>query len=623
MDSRRHLLRPVALGLLPLVLVLITTPLMTASASGLASPSANVMVSIDRMVYPDGLYRADFATTGACAPASDAVQVLAASCGDPAAANASSGTVRMVKLGFDASRRVEAVSADAPLLETRQAAASEQFDRVIVRLAEEGDLRIEISGSPADGLDPQPVAGSASSGGTIAGRSAIWTVPNAAPGTHEFSVRFSPGAPDGFAGTYVPRVTVTRTASGDRLLDHVGAPPPPVWPVMVQRTSTLVMAQHVAPTYGPPVPGTEPFVATTEPLPAAWSTEAWLDAAGTYNSAASGVVSASSVGRIEEIAPEAKDVVNVAGITVARPSIPRAEKIREFIGIDSNPDTSEILGFDHTVSTASPTTLENPPEGPLAGTFWDGDAAIVGSVAGIGEVSGDRAGPPTSDTGTIAADWAGNASVAWSGLWANNLPSGEPNALNYARYLRDAQNAVLDAAGYEGGYGPYSTVVMTEASIPVVARGGDIDNREGSLRDGDVFTVGIPQGHTFAGALTFTVWMPETNYKYKQVVTGGDLTITPQIGSGGIWMESSRSGYDRDWANLHIVTLLSREYGREFDGGLHIESAVAVPLGARGALDVIAADGRALHRKLSPGLWRVMVTPQGLRVTSLGAGRPA
>lgn len=593
------------------------TGLAPAAASAEDAPASQVTISLDRLVFLDGYYRATFTTSGVCAAASDAVQVLEATCGT-GVTDSSIGTVRMAKLGFDASRRVEAVPSDVPFLETGQAAAREQLDRVIVRVHEAGDLRVEVSATPAGGLDPTPVGGSASTGGTIQGRSAVWSVPDAAAGTHEFSVRFAPDAPAGFTGTFVPQVIVTRTVSSERLLDHVGAPPPPMSPVAVRRKSTLVMEQHVAPGYGPPAAGTQPYVAARDALPVSFEGQAWLDASGAYNAPASGAVAAAAMGSLEELAPGSVGVIDTAAIMTSRPWIPGAEKIRAFPTLRRDPETNDVSILDHTVTTATPTALEIPvPQGPAAGTFWDGDSAVVGVVAGIGELSADREAEPQNDLGTVHADWNGNSSVAWSGLWANNAPGGEPNAVNYAKYKRDVENGALGAAGYPGGYGPFPVTAMTSATIPVIARGGDIDNRGGSLREGSPVTIRVPQGHSFAGAGTFTFWMAETGYRHTQSSSPEGLTITPQMDPGGVWMESSQNGYDRDWANLHIVTVFSTELGRQIDGGLLAESAVVVPEGARGAVDFLGVDGSSIRRRLSPGEWRVTLSPEGLSVSSL------
>jgi hypothetical protein len=599
--------------LLLALLALAAAAIAPAAAAPSVIPSADVRVEIDRMVYPDGYYRATFTTRGACVPASDAVQVLTANCGDPVSEDVSSGTVRMAKLGFDVSRRVEAAPSDLPALETSQAVAREQLEHILVRVHEAGGLRVEVGGSPSGGLDPQPVTGSASSGGTITGRSAVWTIPSAAAGLHEFMVRFTPGAPAGFAGTYLPKVTVTRTVTDSRLLDHVGAPPPPMSPVGVQRVSTLVMAQHVGPAYGPPVAGTQAFVPTSQPFPASFEGEAWLDASGSYNGTASGLVKAAEIGSLDDIAPGSVGFVDTAAIMTSRPWIPGSDKVTAWPTIRRDPETNYVSILDHTVSTATPTALEIPvPQGPTAGTFWDGDAAIVGAVAGIGELSADRDADPQNPGGQIVADWGGQTSVAWSGLWANNVPGGEPNALNYAKYKRDVENAALGAAGFPGGYGPYPVYAMTAATIPVIARGGDIDNAGGTMLEGKPVKVRVPAGRTFAAAGTFTFWMPATKYKFTQASSPDGITITPQMDTGGVWMESTQDGYDRDWANLHVVVVFSTEMGRQFDGGMLAESSVVVPPGARAAVDFLRANGSSLHRRLSPGTWSVTLSPEGL-----------
>jgi hypothetical protein len=572
-----------------------------------------VSVSIDRMMYPDGVYRAAFSTDGACALATDAVQVLEATCGDSTVTDASRGTVRMAKLGFDAFRRVDAGRADVPLLETTAGAAPEQFDLVRIQVKEPGDFRVEITGRPVDGLDPRPIEGSASSGGQISGRSAVWTIPNAQPGLLDFSVRFAPGAVPGSTVSYVPEVTVARTAPASLLLDHVGAPPPPMSPVAVQRTSTLVMRQHVAPASGPPLASSQPFIPTDDRLPTAFETSAALDGAGAYYATASGRVTATSVGHLDDIAPGALGAVDTLGITTSRPWIPGADKIEARPGITEEND--QWTGFDLQAQTplASDVTLLVPP-GPLAGVFWDGDVAVAGAVASIGSVGADRPGQPTNGGGRLTMDWDGSAATAWSGLWANNVPFGEPNKLNYAEYKRDVENAALGAIGYPGGYGPFSVVGMTEASIPVVVQDGDLDTRGRQPVVGDPVQVRVPQGHTFGGAFTFTVWMEETAYDYELDSGPEGMTITPIMGRGGVWLESTQDGYARDWSNLHMVSVFSSEMNRNYDGEVLTQAALVVPSGAVGAVDVVDLQGVREHRELTPGLWTATVTPEGLNV---------
>jgi hypothetical protein len=145
-----------------------------------------------------------------------------------------------------------------------------------------------------------------------------------------------------------------------------------------------------------------------------------------------------------------------------------------------------------------------------------------------------------------------------------------------------------------------------------------MDTRGGSLREGKPVTIRIPAGHSFAGAGTFTFWMAETKYKFVQTSSPQGLTITPQMDTGGVWMESTQNGYDRDWANLHVVTVFSTELGRSIDGGMIAESAVIVPEGARAAVDFLDVNGASIHRNLFPGEWRVTLSPDGLTISPLG-----
>lgn len=604
-----------------LLALLVASPAAFAAPSGL--PAAGVTVSIDRMMYPDGIYRGSFTTTGACAPASDAVQVLEATCGDPVLPDASSGTVRMAKLGFDAFRRVDAGLADLPVLETTVAATPEQLDRVRLTVKEAGDLRVEVTGRPEGGLDPRPIAGSASSGGQITNRTVLWTVPNAQPGSLDFSVRFAPGAPAGSTtATYVPEVKITRTGSADRLLDHVGAPPPPMWPVAVQRTSTLLMRQHLAPGYGPPTVTSTPFLPTDDAFPTSFEVQAALDGAGAYDATASGRVSALAVGHLDAIAPGALGVINTISISTSHPGIPGADKFHVFPGLTRAND--QWTGFTLDARTPLGTEVYGVvPPGPLAGIFWDGDVAQAGGVAAIGDVSADREGQPANEQGRLMMDWDGSTARAWSGLWANDVPFGEPNKLQHAKYERDVVNLVPIRTS--AGYGPFSVLGMTEAALPVVVKGGDLDTTDGGTIYGEPVQVSVPQGHEFTLGLILTAQMPETAYNFDVATGPGGVTITPIMGPGGKWLESTQDGYARDWSNLHQVYMVSREMLRDFDGeltaqwtngndapGMTTQATLLVPPGAEGAIDLLDAEGVREHRRLTPGLWHVTATPDGL-----------
>src|SRR5206468_1603379 len=103
-------------------------------------------------------------------------------------------------------------------------AAAEQFDRVHVDVTEPGDLTVTMSGTPEAGLDPRPIAGSASPGGQIADRTVTWTKAGIQPGAFDFSVQFGLGAQPGSTDSFVPQAVVTLSSSSSTLLEFaVGA----------------------------------------------------------------------------------------------------------------------------------------------------------------------------------------------------------------------------------------------------------------------------------------------------------------------------------------------------------------------------------------------------------------
>jgi hypothetical protein len=593
-----------------------------ASAEPLPPPTAAVDVSMERMLFPDGLYLAAFEVEGACPKATDDVQVLEAECDeDPGVPDRVAGTLRFARLGFDALRRVEAGDSDRPMMETAQAAAPEQLAGVHVDLREPGDLVVEIAGIQTLEVDPRPIDGSASLGGQISDRSVTWSVPSASAGVHDFAVRFAPTATAGFTGTFVPQVTVRLSSTSATLLEGGYAAVPS--PVPAQRTSTLVMRQRVAPAYGPPITRASPYVSVASPLPSAWATQLSIDAAGAYSPLASGEASVTSPGRLDDLAPGLRDVFNSMSITTLRPLIPGGDKVGHQVG--PLVEDGAFTGFSSTLRTAAPSPpvlSADPPQGPHAGMLWDGDAAELGVTGTAGVVKAVREGEPTDPGGVVATDWDGSMALAWSGLWANAVPGGEPNALNYGKHYWDTY---YEANGFD--VGPYAAVAIGSTTIPVVARGGDIDNRGGGTLVGETLSIPAPDGHTIGGVAMTTVFRASTRYQHDFAFGPGkrSVRITPKVGPDGVWLESTQDGYDRDWSNLHLLSLTSIERGRDYDGtGFVTETVLRVPPGAKGVVDFLDAQGRAHRTTVTPGVWQVLVTDGRVLVQpeEVGSGDP-
>jgi hypothetical protein len=205
-------------------------------------------------------------------------------------------------------------------------------------------------------------------------------------------------------------------------------------------------------------------------------------------------------------------------------------------------------------------------------------------------------------------------------MWANNVPGGEPNSLNYDKYADDAREAALEATALNTASRPYEAMWLHAASIPFVVEGGDIDNRAGGGPIvGEPVTVKVPPGHTSGGVGLSIISLGPTNFSTLErersgswgAITKHGVTLTPMIKPGGYWLESIGDDYLRDWINFVGVSLLSSEKGQSYDDW-ETESTVVVPEGGRGAFEWIYPDGRHVDRSLSPGIWRISVTPEGL-----------
>lgn len=575
-----------------------------APATAQEPASVSVSVAMDRMVFPDGLYRAAFRADGACISANDDVEVTVAACGT-GGADVTEGTLRRAVLGFDAIRKVEALPADAPLAETAQAAAPEQLDAVSVRLREAGDLTVQIAGTPAEGVDPRPVPGSASpSSGEIADRAVTWRLPGQGPGTYLFSVRFRPGAPAGSAGTFVPEVRVELRTSSGVLLRHAGGEVSG----QASRVSALTMRQRVAPASGPPALSTDRFHAApgAGPLPVTWETQVALDARGQYQSLASGDVSASTRGPFEELTPGGLGVLDTAFMTTAWYDVRGQGKAQVWMGFERL-DDGTLSGFRATVRTPPPAD----PFGLQAGgaTLWDGDTMSFGVSAGAHTLDAGRKGPPVGPEGVVAPDWNGGTVHRWSGTWANVVPAAEPNAVNPQNYLAPIY-----------GYGVLDGIAAT---IPMVATGGDVDNRSGgSPESGEPAVIDLFPAECASSAIWINVFLAQTKYSAglsSLLNCPSAATLTPNVGAGGYWLRSTRDGYYRDWSNVTFLSIAATDRGQPGRDVVPVHRVVAlVPAGAAAeALAVDVATGREYRAALTPGTWVVTLTSDGLAVDTL------
>lgn len=569
-----------------------------ASAGTAPEPTVSIAVGIDRMVFGDRLERATFLLVGACLEGTDDVHVIRAACSeDPDTVDETEGTVRKAALGFDAVRTVEAGDSDIPVTENAQADVSEQLDSVRVVLNEPGDLTVAVTGHPTEAVDPTPVPGSASDGGQIANRSVVWQRPAATPGVHEFSVAFRPGASEGFDGTFVPEVRVElRDRSRTLLRYETGSVE---GSAEARRTSTLTMRQRVAPRWGDPAMATDSYypIRGSAALPTAWETSAHMDGRGAHQALLAAPVSAERIGPLDELAPGSVGIVNVAFMSSSGVPVRGQAKAGTEIGFQRD-ENNNPSAFVARVTTFPPSEPGSVGERSLGSSIWDSDAMVFGSGAGVATVRARRDGLPENSNGAVASDWEGGLMRTWSGTWANLAPFAEPNALNP---------------------GPYTDVRLSTprhnyaAVMPMVAAGGDVDNRngEGQLL-GPPVTFAMPPGQCPSSALWFNVFVTVT--KYSSALSSldgcpGTVQLTPRVGPGGYWLESARDGYDRDWSNVTYLAFIAHEQGAgtaALSEETWHQAAVLIPPGTSGEAHAVdATTGRHRSVPLSPGSWLV------------------
>jgi hypothetical protein len=243
------------------------------------------------------------------------------------------------------------------------------------------------------------------------------------------------------------------------------------------------------------------------------------------------------------------------------------------------------------------------------GTIWDGDAMTFGFGVGVHTLRADRSGPPVNSQGSVRPDWDGGIARLWSGNWVNAAPAGEPNALNPLAHGYRA----LEPLGY--GYG---ILHITEAAIPMVVTDGDVDNRSGSspVVGQAVQFQGMLSGQTAKFVAALNLYLTATKYQTDLDLSGQTVTVTPKVGAGGYWLQSSGEGYDRDWSNMTCVSVVSYQGAGRTE--VSVEGAVVVPRGAAGdlnVLDVVTGQTRRVH--LTAGAWTLEFGSRGISVSRL------
>lgn len=336
-------------------------------AAGSAAPrTATTRLTIDRLTYVDGTYRAR--THGGFA-----------------------------WLGFDAARSSEAVGSDVPGTRTSQTAVPgavpEHFESLTLDLGRPGDLTVVMIGRHTGTANPRAVPGSASGNGDTKGRRVTWRIEDAEPGTYTFSALFKPRAFEPNLGTFLPESRVTLTTG----------------PVAAR----LVLEQHVAPVYGPPAMYAGRPHASNHPVahPDEWAADPSYVAEGNYSWATGrvGAVRESSLGALTGV-----DDFTTGSMGSGMSYPLTGPKVNTFMDFTYGRGF-RVTGFLHGVVTADALGEFIPLDTyPTGGTIYDGDSATFGIGMSAASVHSREKRKPRDDHGRLGWDWDGAWAEAWS-----------------------------------------------------------------------------------------------------------------------------------------------------------------------------------------------------------------
>lgn len=559
-------------------LVLLLTGGLPSSAAALGGARTTLTVVADRLAYVDGSVPASFDVVGACVRRGS-VRFDQRSCGE--GASSARGTVSSAWLGFDVVRDAEVLPADVPVTRTTHQAARDHLEIARVDLHEPGELVVKMTAHERSELSPRVVKGSAKPRGSYTRSSVEWRVGAAEPGTYEFSAVFRPRAPQPAIGYFMPQLEVWLVRATDDALPSAVASAPAAGATL---TSVLRLRQHEAAGYGTPRMGDHGRFGGS---PDAWVTPVYYEAQGNYHSG-TGRISHASVTRFA--LGERPNTASMGYGTRHWLGIPKIDGISDFLY--SIRDRELVLhGFKTGIRTVNPggDSWFFVPE-PLGGTIFDGDSQSIAIGATAATVTANEKREPSRPGGSLVVDWDGRYSEAWGSFDEHRTP--------------DAPSAA-------------SATLHREASVPVVSRGGDIDNREGSRPiKAKPLLIDVPDGEFGFIGIGMAAPGPSKFDPTIRFTRSGHLEVVPRIMPGGYLLESTGFGLARDWAaNLSVsVTVFAPE--TEHEG--QMQRSFLFPPDASASITI--ADTRGLIRRFDagPGIWRAVAGADGIAVERIG-----
>lgn len=557
--------------------LLLAAGALAPSASAAAEPTVRVAVATDRFAFADTTLRGTYTCAAPCPRPRGSADV-----------DAQRHEVRRPRLGFAASRSSTAVGAP------QADGSTVQEESVTVRVTEPGDLDVALTGTKNTSVDATTIPGTASPRGTEGVRFVRWHVANAARGDHTFRARFVVAGRPVFAGTYVTKATVERTARTTTLLAYAWGGQPAGR--TVRRVSALTFAERIAPATGTPHPQAHPWYAVpdTAGLADTFEGSVSMDAYGAYAATAAGVAGGTSTLDLERVARGLSHYPLAGGIGWSWMSGAGEEKLTPNAGFVFNE-----AGSLSDITLALCAERAGYGDGDTGATLYDRDAGTVSAVADVFVVQTKRQGVPRGNAGRLRPDWSGRLVSGWASVSS-----------------RSALDTLLGP--------PLSERWFTHgASIGWVVAGGDLDNRNGShdVR-GTSAVVRVPKGEEIRSAFASTLILPHTEFDIDIAgTTRTALMIHPTVRPGGYWLRSTRRGYDRDWTT-HTEVQIETGVAGSGGGVPALTSVRLVPPGTQAVVRYVVPGSPTRTVRLQPGAWMLTGIGNDLSVARLSPNDP-
>lgn len=500
-------------------------------------------------------------------------------------AQATPTQLRHATLGFDAMRTVEAGEQDEALRQDATSRTDVQRTTVLVNVREPGDLKVTLRAPVDQGVDPRPVAGSASPMAAMSDRGFTWTFAGAGVGLHRFEASIAPNATAEAPDRFVPEVVVERTTTTRSYGEHLrGAL---MASADVTRTDRLVLEAVLADA-GPPtvsVPDLE-RMDEDDTLPSmTLGTELTFRANGGYAATVSGAVTQTREFGVSELAPY--PAVGTIGMSWWDSPVGRKADY------DSRPTGTGAWQYSAgTAAVMQPRGGVYRPPQPL----YEGDASQASMVATVQPWNDATRRAEPQPGGHMVVDWEGVFADQVTYLTYTDAPGLEPNSTNAWARLQEAP--FLQEVG-----------LSSTTAVELRVAGGAIDNREASEPlYGDPLWFEAPEG--FVNDFAFAASGGDIPVDFDVELLPEGTKLIPFVRPGEYALEAEpRPDGTQDWTTYVHVSL---GYTRSGSDSAAAASGVGEAVTPVSAFSVHVPDGkqyqaavatphRRAHLVLGPG----------------------